>query len=127
MKNLILSFLAVCACGLAATSCGKPELKNVRGLVTDVEIVSDSLKSKRMTVGSDTLLFSMRDCMLNNGIMLRGDSVIVDYIDGRGDSLRALVLTLLPKPAHYVNPADMAGDSLLTAPAAKEEAADAAQ
>ena len=119
MKNLILSFLTLCACGYVLTGCGKPELKNVRGLVTEITISNDSLKAMRMAVGSDTLLFSMRDCMLNNGIMLRGDSVIVDYIDGRGDSLRALVLTLLPKPAHYVNPADMAGDSLLTAPTAQ--------
>ena len=43
------------------------------------------------------MLFSIADARFQNGLMLPGDSVIVDYIEGRGDTLRALVVTVLPK------------------------------
>ena len=50
-----------------------------------------------------------------NGLMLPGDSVIVDYIEGRGDTLRALVVTVLPKIQVVKQPEPT--DSLITAPA----------
>ena len=84
----------------------KPELKNVHGQVKSVEIKNDSIKSMVLTVGDTENIVTLLDARFQNGIVLAGDSVIVDYIDGKENTLRALVVTVLPKPAHYFEPSD---------------------
>ena len=48
--------------------------------------------------------------------MLPNDSVIVDYIDGKNDTARALVVTVLPKNTVTINPEDNQSKKLITAP-----------
>lgn len=47
--------------------------------------------------GEDSIVFNLNEVRYNNGVMLPNDSVIVDYIDGKNDTARALVVTVLPK------------------------------
>ena len=92
------------ALGLA--SCSSSELKNARVLVKSVEIINDTLKSMVITMGEEEKTVTLLDARFQNGIALQGDSVILDYIDGKESTLRALVVTVLPKPAHYFEPSD---------------------
>ena len=48
--------------------------------------------------------------------MVPNDSVIVDYIDGKNDTARAFVVTVLPKKAITINPEDNKNKELITAP-----------
>ena len=105
MKKLFLAFLVLCGMAIAFVGC-KPEMKNVRGQVKSVEIKNDTLKSMVLTVDGQDKIVKLTDALFQNGIALQGDSVILDYIDGRADSLRGLVVTVLPKPAHYFEPSD---------------------
>ena len=91
--------------GFAFVGC-KPELKNVRGQVKSVAIDYDTLKSMVLTVGDAENIVTLLDARFQNGIALAGDSVIIDYIDGKENTLRALVVTVLPKPAHEFVPSD---------------------
>lgn len=90
---------------LGFTSC-EPELKNARVQVKSVEIVNDSLKSMIVTIGDEEKTVTLLDARFQNGIALQGDSVILDYIDGKDNTLRALIVTVLPKPAQYFEPSD---------------------
>lgn len=90
---------------LGFTSC-EPELKNARVQVKSVEIVNDSLKSMIVTMGNEEKSVTLLDARFQNGIALQGDSVILDYIDGKENTLRALIVTVLPKPAQYFEPSD---------------------
>ena len=121
MKKSILAFAIFAVAMITISSCGKKELKDVRALVSSIDIVDDTLKSMKATVDGDTLLFSLTDVRLNNGMMLNGDSVIISYIDGRNDSLRALLVTILPKTPHYVDLDSLKNDTLITAPAKSGE------
>lgn len=71
-------------------------MKKVRAKVTNVTIHSDTLIDMTVQMGEDSMAFDLSDVKINDGIMVVGDSVIVDYIDGRGDKARALVVTTLP-------------------------------
>ena len=104
MKKIFLA-LIVCGMGFAFVGC-KPELKNVRGQVKSVAIDNDTLKSMVLTVGDAENIVTLLDARFQNGIALAGDSVIIDYIDGKENTLRALVVTVLPKPAHEFVPSD---------------------
>jgi len=106
MKKAYLAFIAVCALSLGLSSCGSKELKSARVLVKSVEIVNDSIKSMVVTMGDEEKTVTLLDARLQNGFALQGDSVILDYIDGKDNTLRALVVTVLPKPAHYFEPSD---------------------
>lgn len=119
MRKLLVSLCAVAAvlC-FSLTSC-KQELKSMRGQVADVTIRHDSLVGMKLLSGSDTLTFRMQDALIQNGMMMAGDSVIVDYIDGSNNTLRALVVTLLPKVAPIQTP--MVSDTLVTIPVQKPE------
>ncbi len=112
MRKCILAFILLCVSLVSFTGCGKNELKDVRALVASIEVKGDTLKSMKATVDGDSLLFSLKDARFNNGVMLHGDSVIINYIKGRGDTLRALVVTILPKAPSYFNPKDAQNDSL---------------
>lgn len=105
MKKAFIATMALCAIAIGITSC-KPELKNARVQVKSVEITNDSLKSMVVTIGDEEKTVTMVDARFQNGLALQGDSVILDYIDGKDNTLRALVVTVLPKPAQYFEPSD---------------------
>lgn len=94
---LSLSLLTIVSCG------GKQELKHTKGVVTSFVSHKDSLVSARVVVESDTLFFQLGDVRLVNGMFLKGDSVSIDYIEGRDDTLRAFVIAVLPKPVQYID------------------------
>ena len=101
---------------LGISSCGKPELKKIRGIVKNVRIDDDTLKNLTVMDGEDSIVFNLNEVRYNNGVMLPNDSVIVDYIDGKNDTARALVVTVLPKNAVTINPEDNQSKKLITAP-----------
>lgn len=113
LSLVLFSALLFVACG------GKSDgqLHNIRGLVKHVRPNSDSIPMLTLGIeNSDSLLFTLADAKLQNGMMLPGDSVIVDYIGG-DDALRALVVTVLPKPIQPVEKPD----TLVTAPAKEKK------
>lgn len=112
-KSIIILFIG-CAC-LTITSC-KPKLKECRGLVKSILIKKDSLKSMNILTTEGEKIFDLKDARLNEGVMIKDDSVIVNYIRGHHDTLRALVVTVLPKPAHYIDISKDTTKELLTAP-----------
>lgn len=63
----------------------------------NVRIDDDTLKNLTVMDGEDSIVFNLNEVRYNNGVMLPNDSVIVDYIDGKNDTARALVVTVLPK------------------------------
>ena len=75
------------------------------GVVIDVEAsqLMDTVKSMKLYDGEDTLLFGLKDAEYNNGIMVKGDSVQVHYIKGHGDSLRALLVYVKPRPSRVID------------------------
>ena len=105
MKKLFLALIVLFGMASAFVGC-KPELKNVHGLVKSVEINNDTLKSMVLTVGDAENIVTLLDARFQNGIALVGDSVIVDYIDGKDNTLRALVVTVLPKQTQEFEPSD---------------------
>lgn len=105
---------------LGISSCGKPELKKIRGIVKNVRIDDDTLKNLTVMDGEDSIVFNLNEVRYNNGVMLPNDSVIVDYIDGKNDTARALVVTVLPKNAVTINPEDNQSKKLITAPHKKQ-------
>ena len=105
MKKLFLASVFLCGMVAAFTGC-KPELKNVRGQVKSVEISNDTIKSMILAVDGQEKIVNLLDTRYQNGLALEGDSVILDYIDGKENTLRALVVTVLPKPAQYFEPSD---------------------
>ena len=105
MKKAFLALVLLCIMAVGFVGC-KPELKNLRGQVKSLTISNDSLKSMVLSVDGQDLIVKLTDTRIQNGIALQGDSVILDYIDGRNDTLRALVVTLLPRPAQNFEPTD---------------------
>lgn len=116
MKKLFFMF-AVAALVLTAMSGCKKELQTVHGLVTNVDIRHDTLIAVTLSADDQSMVFKLDDARFQQGIMLAGDSVIIDYIEGETDSLRALVVTVLPKVILPETPAPT--DSLITAPSIK--------
>ena len=98
---------------LGISSCGKPELKKIRGIVKNVRVDDDTLKNLTVMEGEDSIVFNLNEVRYNNGVMLPNDSVIVDYIDGKNDTARALVVTVLPKKAVTINPEDNQSKKLM--------------
>ena len=117
MKKLFFTLAVVALVVTAMTGCKNKGVQNVRALVKHVQIENRTLLSMTVNVGddNDSLVFSLDDARIQQGIMMPGDSVIVDYIEGHNDTLRAVVVTLLPKE---VIPTDepTTSDSLLVAP-----------
>jgi len=58
-----------------------PEMISIPDMVVGIE-------------GGDSMVFSMKDARIQNGVAIPGDSVIIDYIEGE-DAFRALVVTRL--------------------------------
>jgi hypothetical protein len=110
LSLVLFSALLFVACG----GKGDGQLHNIRGIVKHVHLTSDSIPV--LTLGiedGDSLVFTLADAKIQNGILMHSDSVIVDYIGG-DDALRALVVTILPKP---IKPSVLKHDTLLTVPA----------
>lgn len=105
MKKVFLAFVVLCVMVIAFVGC-KPELKTVRGQVKSLTVANDTLKSMVLSVGETENIVTLLDARFQNGIALAGDSVIVDYIDGKENTLRALIVTVLPKPAQDFVPSD---------------------
>jgi len=99
-------------------ACSKNELQNLKGQVCEVQFRGDTLFAMTLTSSSsdDTLVFKLDKARYNNGVALKGDSVIVDYIEGKNDTLRALVVTIIGKHSHLIEPSKMTNDSLVTRP-----------
>ena len=109
LSLVLFSALLFVACG----GKGDGQLHNIRGIVKYVHLTSDSIPV--LTLGiedGDSLVFTLSDAKVQNGMMVHGDSVIVDYIGG-DEVLRALVVTLLPKT---YKPSVVKHDTLFTAP-----------
>ena len=96
MKKIFLALVVVCGMTMTLTGC-HPELKNVRGQVKSVTVDRDTLKAMVLTVDGQDHIVTLLDARFQNGIALTGDSVILDYIDGKDNTLRGLVVTVLPK------------------------------
>lgn len=113
MKKIVMVLAVVALVLTAMTGCRKG-LQNTRGVVKSMKITHDSLKSMVITYNEDgdTMLFSLREARIQRGIMMIGDSVIVDFVDGKDDSLRALVVTTLPKPTRIIEEGVAPSDSL---------------
>ena len=105
MKKAFLALMILCGMAAAFTGC-KPELKNVRGQVKSVEISNDTLKSMVLSVDDKDNIVKLTDAKFQNGIAMVGDSIILDYIDGRADSLRGLVVTILPRSVQSFESSD---------------------
>lgn len=105
MKKVFLALVVLCGMAVAFVGC-EPELKNARGQVKSVEISNDTLKSMVFVVDGVEKSVNLLDARFQNGIALEGDSIILDYIDGKENTLRALVVTILPRPAQYFEPSD---------------------
>ena len=107
MKNC-KQFLGIAALGflcLGMLSSCKEKLKETKGVVTNVEAsdLMDTLKTMKLYNGEDTLLFALKDAQYTNGVMMKGDSVQVNYIKGHGDTLRALLVYVKPAPAKVID------------------------
>jgi len=121
MKKLFLGFTAFLAFSFLICGCSDDRtLHNVRGLVKNVEIVDDTLKSMTLSAGDEEMVFTLDEARFQQGIMLHGDSVIVDYIKGR-ETNRAFVVTVLPKVANTIHLGEATSDTLITAPVPKDK------
>ena len=105
MKKFFLSLVVLFAMLIALVGC-KPELKSNRGLVKSVEVKNDTIKSMILSIGDEVVNVSLLDARFQNGIAIQGDSIILDYIDGKENSLHGLVVTVLPRSAQYFEPSD---------------------
>ena len=99
----------------------KKGMQNIRGKVVSLDVKSDSIngdqiRSIYLSTGVDTLLFKMSDAHYVNGVMLSGDSVAIDYIEGNNDTLRALVVNVIPAAPHIIELGKGESDTLATAP-----------
>jgi len=120
MKKIVFTASLMVSLGLSLVGC-KQELQETRGVVTELEFDSDTLLCTRIAVEGDTLLFKVNEARMVNGMFVKGDSVVVNYIEGRNDTLRALLVQVLPKAPHIIEPAKESNDSLITRPVEDQE------
>lgn len=99
MKKLFFTLFIIALVLTAMTGCRKSGLQNTCGVVKDLKIHKDTLLSMTLIINEDgdTMLFNMDDARIQRGMMMPRDSVIVDYMYGQGDTIKALVVTLIPK------------------------------
>lgn len=120
MKKIVFTAALLASLGLSLVGC-KQELQETRGEVTELEVEGDTILCSRIAIDGDTLLFKMTEARLLNGMFVSGDSVVVNYIEGRNDTLRALLVQVLPKAPHVIEPAKESNDSLVTRPVKDQE------
>lgn len=126
MKKIVFTAVLVVSLGLSLVGC-KQELQETRGVVTELEVEGDTILCSRIAVDGDTLLFKMTEARLLNGMFVSGDSVVVNYIEGRNDTLRALLVQVLPKAPRVIEPAKESNDSLVTRPVKDQESEESEQ
>lgn len=124
MKKTIFAFTLLCGFILTLESCGGKEIKDITGLVTSFDTKGDSITSTKLLVDGDTIIFKMTDARFINGMFMAGDSVKISYIEGRNDSLRALIVNIIPRTPHYFDAEAAKNDTLVTAPVVKEDPAE---
>ena len=90
-------------CTFSFSSC-EEKLKEKEGVVTSVEgsKMGDTIYSMKVYDGTDTLLFSLKDARYSNGVMITDDQVRVNYLNGNGDTLRAMLVYIQPKPSKAI-------------------------
>ena len=115
MKKIVFTAVLLASLGLSLVGC-KQELQETRGVVTELEVEGDTILCSRIAIDGDTLLFKMTEARLLNGMFVSGDSVVVNYIEGRNDTLRALLVQVLSKAPRVIVPAKESNDSLVTRP-----------
>lgn len=115
MRKSFFGLLAVALMGVFA-GCSKQEAKKITGIVKNVGMDKDTLKTLTLITGEDSMVFSLDGVRFNNGMMLPHDSVAVYYADGENDTARAFIVSVIPKPAVTINPEDNKDKELITAP-----------
>lgn len=108
--------------GFTLTGCHNkraPEGKKggVKGVVTSLDVSKrgDTIRSMKVLVDDDTLVFNMRTAILDNEMVTSHDSVHVNYLnDGHGDTLRALDVRVIPQPGKIVSLDSMKHNKLIT-------------
>ena len=115
MKKYLIVWVVLFCAVLSFSSC-KKEIKNVEGVVTSIESnqSGDSVLSMKVLFDGDTLLFSLKDAQYDNGMMIKDDAVRVHYIDGNGDTLRAVLVFVKPKPSKVIELHSDTTETLLT-------------
>lgn len=100
---------------MTLSGCRKSGLQNIRGEVKNISFHNDTLKAMTIFINEDkdTMVFSLAEARLQRGVMMFRDSVIVDYVEGRDDTMRALVVTVLPREIKLVE--DAITDTIATA------------
>lgn len=116
MKKSLALFCVMAFCTISFFTGCKEKIKNVRGQVVTIEHHGDTLLNMKVRTSDETLLFKLDDARFNIGVMLEGDSVLVNYVKGHGDSLRALIVTVLPRPARYLENEIDSSKEVLTVP-----------
>lgn len=116
MKKSILAFILLCSCVLVITSCGNKEIKDLNGVVVDFKVERDTLTLAKILVNQDTIIFKMADARFINGMFVAGDSVKISCIEGHKDTLRALIVSVLPQTPHFIDIDAAKNDTLITAP-----------
>lgn len=116
MKKPLAIFCVMIFCTISMLTGCKEKIKNVRGMVVAIEHDGDTLLNMKVRTPEDTLIFKLDDARFNMGVMLEGDSVLVNYVKGHGDSLRALIVTVLPRPARYLENEIDSSKEVLTVP-----------
>ena len=112
-KITFLSLMAFIGLLFLAACNNKYQLRNVHGVVKNLNIKNDTLLNMTIFVtDNDSMVFNMDDARLQSGMVMPNDSVIVDYVENE-TGFHAYVVTLLPKA---VKPSVMNHDTLLTAP-----------
>ena len=124
MKKTIFAFTLLCGFILTLASCGGKEIKDITGLVASFDTKGDSVTSTKLLVDGDTIIFKMNDARYINGMFMAGDSVKISYIEGRKDTLRALIVSIIPKTPHYFDAEAAKNDTLVTAPVVQETPAE---
>ena len=117
MKKLFLA-IVLFSMMLSFISCSDNinKLKETTGVVTDIEGNGNLLSVAKILVDGDTAIFKLSDARFINGIFMVGDSVSISYVKGNKDTLRALVVNLVPQTPHYFDAESAKGDTLITAP-----------
>lgn len=115
MRKILYVLAASALMSAAFTGC-REKLKDVTGLVTTVDLsrMGDTIHYIKMATGEDTLIFTVKDAEYTNGFMIPGDSAQVYYFKGNGDTLRAMVIGVKPKPAHVIDIKKDTTETLLT-------------
>lgn len=103
MKKFVFVWIALISIIFSLSSC-KEKIKDVEGVVTNVDFNSegDSIRSMKVFNGEDTLIFTVKDAQYANGVMLANDNVKVHYLSGNGDTLRAVLVSVKPRPSKVI-------------------------